>query len=47
MRTACSELPEPPPITMFDHVYTGVSAILEADRAEYQAYLDGFEEAAR
>jgi len=28
-------------------VYTGANAILEAERASYEAYLDGFEEAAR
>jgi pyruvate dehydrogenase E1 component alpha subunit len=47
IRTACRELPDPPPMTVFDHVYTGANAILDAERAEYQAYLDGFEEAAR
>jgi hypothetical protein len=34
-------------MTVFDHVYSGANAILDAERAEYQAYLDGFEEAAR
>jgi hypothetical protein len=34
-------------MAMFDHVYTGANAILVADRAGYEAYLDGFEEAAR
>jgi 2-oxoisovalerate dehydrogenase E1 component subunit alpha len=47
IRAACRELPDPPPMTVFDHVYSGVNAILDAERAEYQAYLDGFEEAAR
>ena len=47
IRAACRELPDPPPMTVFDHVYSGANAILDAERAEYQAYLDGFEEAAR
>ena len=47
IRAACRELPDPPPMAAFDHVYTGANAILEAERADYAAYLDGFEEAAR
>jgi 2-oxoisovalerate dehydrogenase E1 component alpha subunit len=47
IRTACRELPDPPPSAIFDHVYTGANAILDAERADYEAYLDGFEEAAR
>jgi pyruvate dehydrogenase E1 component alpha subunit len=47
IRTACRELPDPPPLAVFDHVYTGANAILDAERADYEAYLDGFEEAAR
>ena len=47
VRMACRELPDPPPSTIFEHVYTGANAILDAERADYEAYLDGFEEAAR
>jgi 2-oxoisovalerate dehydrogenase E1 component alpha subunit len=47
IRAACRELPDPPPMAVFDHVYTGSNAILDAERADYEAYLDGFEEAAR
>jgi 2-oxoisovalerate dehydrogenase E1 component alpha subunit len=47
IRTACRELPDPPAMAVFDHVYTGANAILDAERAGYEAYLDGFEEAAR
>jgi 2-oxoisovalerate dehydrogenase E1 component alpha subunit len=47
IRDACRALPDPPPLAVFDHVYTSASAILDAERAEYQAYLDGFEEAAK
>jgi 2-oxoisovalerate dehydrogenase E1 component alpha subunit len=47
IRAACRELPDPAPLALFDHVYTGANAILDAERADYKAYLDGFEEAAR
>jgi 2-oxoisovalerate dehydrogenase E1 component alpha subunit len=47
IRIACRELPDPAPLALFDHVYTGANAILDAERADYKAYLDGFEEAAR
>jgi pyruvate dehydrogenase E1 component alpha subunit len=47
VRQACHDLPDPAPLTVFDHVYAGSNAILEAERAQYEAYLDGFEEAAR
>ena len=47
VRQACHELPDPAPMTVFDHVYAGPNAILDAERAQYEAYLDGFEEAAR
>jgi 2-oxoisovalerate dehydrogenase E1 component alpha subunit len=47
LREACRLLPDPAPLTVFDHVYTGANAILDAERAQYAAYLDSFEEAAR
>jgi 2-oxoisovalerate dehydrogenase E1 component alpha subunit len=47
VRDACRLMPDPAPLSMFDHVYTGESAILDAERAQYAAYLDTFEEAAR
>jgi 2-oxoisovalerate dehydrogenase E1 component alpha subunit len=47
IRDACRALPDPAPLALFDHVYTSANAILDAERADYQAYLDGFEEAAR
>jgi len=37
-------LPDPAPLSVFDHVYSGGSAILDAERAQYAAYLAGFEE---
>ena len=47
VRMACRELPDPPSSAIFEHVYTGANAILDAERADYEAYLDGFEEVAR
>ena len=47
VRQACHDLPDPAPLSVFDHVYTGSSAILDEERAQYEAYLDGFEGAAR
>jgi 2-oxoisovalerate dehydrogenase E1 component alpha subunit len=43
LREACRALPDPAPLTVFDHVYTGDNAILDAERAHYAAYLSGFE----
>jgi 2-oxoisovalerate dehydrogenase E1 component alpha subunit len=42
LRAACVALPDPPPLSVFDHVYTGSSAILDAERTQYAAYLEGF-----
>jgi 2-oxoisovalerate dehydrogenase E1 component alpha subunit len=47
VREACRQLPDPAPLALFDHVYAGSNAILDAERAQYEAYLEGFEEAAR
>ena len=44
LRAACLALPDPAPLALFDHVYAGESAILAAERAQYAAYLAGFEE---
>jgi len=45
VREACRALPDPPPLTVFDHVYTGANAVLDAERAQYAAYLNSFEPA--
>jgi 2-oxoisovalerate dehydrogenase E1 component alpha subunit len=45
VRDACRAMPDPAPLMVFDHVYTGENAILGAERARYAAYLDGFEPA--
>jgi pyruvate dehydrogenase E1 component alpha subunit len=47
LRAACLAMPDPAPLAMFDNVYAGPNAILDEERAQYAAYLDGFEEAGR
>jgi 2-oxoisovalerate dehydrogenase E1 component alpha subunit len=49
VRASCLEMPDPLPESMFDNVYTGLTAQLAAERAGFTAYLDSFvgEEAAR
>ncbi len=43
VREGCRALPDPPPLALFDHVYTGGDAILDAERAQYAAYLSEFD----
>jgi 2-oxoisovalerate dehydrogenase E1 component alpha subunit len=49
IRTATVELPDPDPLSMFDHVFAEPVPSLEAERAQLAAYLESFvdEEAAR
>jgi 2-oxoisovalerate dehydrogenase E1 component subunit alpha len=49
IREACRTMPDPPPLAIFDHVYTRPNPILEAERDQFAAYLESFEgaEAAR
>jgi pyruvate dehydrogenase E1 component alpha subunit len=42
VREACIAMPDPQPLTLFDDVYTGPTAQLEAERAGFAAYLDSF-----
>jgi 2-oxoisovalerate dehydrogenase E1 component alpha subunit len=44
LRAAVLALPDPPPLALFDNVLAGGSAILDAEREQYAAYLEGFEE---
>jgi 2-oxoisovalerate dehydrogenase E1 component alpha subunit len=44
LRAECLALPDPPPLSLFDHVYTGSHGIIDAERAQYAEYLEGFEE---
>jgi pyruvate dehydrogenase E1 component alpha subunit len=43
VREACRTMPDPLPLTMFDHVYAEPTAILAEQREQYAAYLDSFE----
>jgi 2-oxoisovalerate dehydrogenase E1 component alpha subunit len=50
VREACRTMADPPPLAIFDHVYaesSPASSILRAEREQYAAYLDSFEEAGR
>ena len=46
IRDACRNMPDPPPLALFDHVYAEPTAILREEREQYAAYLDSFEEGA-
>jgi 2-oxoisovalerate dehydrogenase E1 component alpha subunit len=46
IREACRNMPDPPPLALFDHVYEEPTAILREEREQYSAYLDSFEEGA-
>jgi 2-oxoisovalerate dehydrogenase E1 component alpha subunit len=49
VRAACLDMPDPAPLSMFDHVLVSETRQLAAERAEFDAYLESFvaEEAAR
>ncbi|HEX7405220.1 MAG TPA: thiamine pyrophosphate-dependent enzyme, partial [Candidatus Nanopelagicaceae bacterium] len=40
MRVSCRELPDPHPLSMFDHVYAGSDARIDEQRREVKAILD-------
>jgi pyruvate dehydrogenase E1 component alpha subunit len=45
VREACRTMPDPPPLAIFDHVYSEpnpMTSILRAEREQYSAYLDSF-----
>jgi pyruvate dehydrogenase E1 component alpha subunit len=43
MRSGCLSLPDPDPLSLFDHVYAGGSPLLDEERAQLAEYLAGFE----
>ena len=47
VRKSCLEMPDPSPLAMFANVYAEPNALLEAERDQYAAYLETFEEAVR
>jgi 2-oxoisovalerate dehydrogenase E1 component alpha subunit len=44
VRTACLEMPDPDPATMFDHIYVDRNALIESERAQLASYLSSFVE---
>jgi pyruvate dehydrogenase E1 component alpha subunit len=42
IREACRTMPDPPPLDIFNNVYTQSNQILEAEREQFAAYLDSF-----
>jgi pyruvate dehydrogenase E1 component alpha subunit len=40
LRAGCLALPDPEPLTVFDHVYSTPHSWLERQRSQYAAYLD-------
>ena len=47
VREACRTMADPPPLSMFDHVYaepSPMTSILRAERDQYAAYLESFED---
>ena len=47
LREGCKALPDPQPLSMFDHVYAEMTDELAAQRDGFAAYLDSFEGATR
>lgn len=45
LRAACTGLPDPGALELFDHVYTSEHAVLERQKQHYVRYLAGFEAA--
>jgi 2-oxoisovalerate dehydrogenase E1 component alpha subunit len=44
VRNGCLSMPDPQPLSMFDNIYAEPSALLRAEREQYAAYLDTFED---
>ena len=47
LRAGCVALEDPPPLSLFDHVYAEPHAALARERADYARYLASFEEEGR
>ena len=43
VRQGCLAMPDPEPLSIFDNIYSEPSALLDAERAQFAAYLDSFE----
>ena len=42
VRRSCLEMPDPEPTAMFENVYAGPHALIDAEREQFAAYLDSF-----
>ncbi|MEV0621626.1 pyruvate dehydrogenase (acetyl-transferring) E1 component subunit alpha [Nonomuraea sp. NPDC050404] len=42
LRRRCLVMPDPEPLDMFDHVYSEPHPLIDRERAEFAAYLEGF-----
>jgi 2-oxoisovalerate dehydrogenase E1 component alpha subunit len=45
IREACRTMPDPPPLDIFNNVYTESNPILDAEREQFAAYLSSFADA--
>ncbi len=43
VRKGCLEMPDPEPLSVFDHVYADRHPLIEEEREQFAAYLDTFE----
>jgi 2-oxoisovalerate dehydrogenase E1 component alpha subunit len=43
VRRACLDMPDPRPLAIFENIYSEPSALLDAERAQFTAYLNSFE----
>ncbi|MEV4399082.1 pyruvate dehydrogenase (acetyl-transferring) E1 component subunit alpha [Nonomuraea sp. NPDC049607] len=43
LRRRCLAMPDPEPLDIFDHVYREPHALIDGERAQFAAYLEGFE----
>ncbi|MEV4103233.1 pyruvate dehydrogenase (acetyl-transferring) E1 component subunit alpha [Nonomuraea sp. NPDC049649] len=43
LRRRCLAMPDPGPMAIFEHVYAEPHALLDEERAQFAAYLEGFE----
>ena len=43
VRKGCLEMPDPEPLSIFDHVYAERHPLIEEEREQFRAYLDTFE----
>ena len=45
LREACRAMPDPSPLSAFEHIYAGPHPVVDAERDAYAAYLDSFDDA--